>query len=1061
MSKRLYIVLCYLALCGLFSVTAKALNKSVCFTGNGYISPGAFYIESNVATVEFWTFKETWQVSSQEVLLSNFENGGWEFAVNSTSVMLKAFLDGVQQTISFPVLGMTGGWHHFAMTFDGNYLRFYMDGYQRGYVFDFKSVLTKPLSDTWLSIGCESMVNGATGQNFNGEVDEVRIWNKCLSSSDVRNWMHREVTDSIKPDYIQNLVLYYPFNEPDIYLDNNQILNSVTGYNLELYQNIISDISSVPVILSDDELQSTRALWSAFSQGTYSEPSGGLNLGITDYNEFDIREADIFGHDGGTGIITVGTNDGVDLQANRVWKIITNHDDEHPSLRFQIFDAGAGALFYDCLPVNNYKLMYKSSVEDTFMIIDEADNMEGNLIFFNNIDVKSGYFTIARDNDIPTVISATEVLNISTTSADFGGAVGCDGGANVSAFGVCWNTSGSATLDDSYTIDGSGTGEFTSHLDSLEPGIVYYIRAYATNSEGTAYGEEMVFQTNKMYQSVVFPEIPVKEYGAPDFDPGAFASSGLPVIYTSSDSDVATVTDEEKLHITGIGSTTIWVYQPGNDNYSPSSYKKMILTVNKAILKVSADDKTITYGDSLPALTYTITGFAGNEDTSVLTSMPQINSNAQDMADAGNYTISTSGGEAENYTFEHINGTLIVKKAELDIEALDQHITYGDSLPEAQYLISGFVNGEDTTVLDSIPEISYVAAELIPEAGTYEIAITGGGALNYELNYNNATLTVDRGLLNVSAENSQIVYGDNIPELEYAISGFIPKDTVYELDVQPEITTDASLFSDAGVYPITVTGAIDKNYDFRYESGNLTINKAVITAKAEDTTIVYGTEPDSFSYTVLGKIESDPNPVFEYSPQLTTDAGDYCNVGSYNIFIGSGVSQNYEPEYINGVLTVIKAIPEISELPETTPIAEGQSLISAQILGGLTTTNGSYKFSDPEYVPDSTGEEVDILFIPEDTLNYTTVKMKVGIIISTKTSVILPKNNAMAVQPNPVLRCFMLSNVEPGKIVQIFDIYGNLRKTIYWEGNVIDVSEFDPDIYMVSTENQMIKFIKQ
>ena len=95
---------------------------------------------------------------------------------------------------------------------------------------------------------------------------------------------------------------------------------------------------------------------------------------------------------------------------------------------------------------------------------------------------------------LPNVITAA-VANITANSATCGGHVTYHGGGTVNARGVCWSTSSNPTLDDKYTIDGSGTGTFTSNISDLEPGTTYYVRAYATNEAGTVYGDERDFNT--------------------------------------------------------------------------------------------------------------------------------------------------------------------------------------------------------------------------------------------------------------------------------------------------------------------------------------------------------------------------------------------------------------------------------------------------------------------------------------------------------------------------------------------------------------------------------------
>jgi len=94
----------------------------------------------------------------------------------------------------------------------------------------------------------------------------------------------------------------------------------------------------------------------------------------------------------------------------------------------------------------------------------------------------------------PTV-STAQVLAITQTSATSGGDVIFDGGATITARGICWSTSSNPTIADIHTTDGTGTGTFSSNLTGLAPNTPYYLRAYATNSAGTAYGNEVPFTT--------------------------------------------------------------------------------------------------------------------------------------------------------------------------------------------------------------------------------------------------------------------------------------------------------------------------------------------------------------------------------------------------------------------------------------------------------------------------------------------------------------------------------------------------------------------------------------
>jgi len=108
-------------------------------------------------------------------------------------------------------------------------------------------------------------------------------------------------------------------------------------------------------------------------------------------------------------------------------------------------------------------------------------------------EVLYGSGTIAP-NTVPSVTTA-DFTNITQTTATSGGNVTSDGGVTVTARGVCWNTSSNPTTANNHTTDSSGTGVFVSNLTGLTANTLYYVRAYATNSLGTAYGNEVTFST--------------------------------------------------------------------------------------------------------------------------------------------------------------------------------------------------------------------------------------------------------------------------------------------------------------------------------------------------------------------------------------------------------------------------------------------------------------------------------------------------------------------------------------------------------------------------------------
>jgi|TARA_B110000902_G_scaffold253253_1_gene315674 hypothetical protein len=93
------------------------------------------------------------------------------------------------------------------------------------------------------------------------------------------------------------------------------------------------------------------------------------------------------------------------------------------------------------------------------------------------------------------IIETTEITGVSETSAIGGGNVINDNGYQITSRGLCWSESPNPTIDNDFSLEGTGIGSFTSDLNNLTAGNSYYVRAYATSSVGTSYGDEIYFPT--------------------------------------------------------------------------------------------------------------------------------------------------------------------------------------------------------------------------------------------------------------------------------------------------------------------------------------------------------------------------------------------------------------------------------------------------------------------------------------------------------------------------------------------------------------------------------------
>lgn len=110
--------------------------------------------------------------------------------------------------------------------------------------------------------------------------------------------------------------------------------------------------------------------------------------------------------------------------------------------------------------------------------------------------------TFSTPSGLPTVQTATEVTLMGAGTAQCGGTVTGDGGFTVTSRGVCWSMSPEPTISNLHSTDGNGLGTFVSTIAGLQSSTTYYVRAYATNANGTVYGEQRTVTTPSGLPSV-------------------------------------------------------------------------------------------------------------------------------------------------------------------------------------------------------------------------------------------------------------------------------------------------------------------------------------------------------------------------------------------------------------------------------------------------------------------------------------------------------------------------------------------------------------------------------
>lgn len=176
----------------------------------------------------------------------------------------------------------------------------------------------------------------------------------------------------------------------------------------------------------------------------------------------------------------------------------------------------------------------------------------------------------------------------------------------------------------------------------------------------------------KQAQTITFGAITARNYGAPDFSTGATSTnSTIPITYTSSNTNVATVNSSGTVHITGAGTTTITASQAGNDGYFPATDVQQAFTVNKVPLTVRVRDTSKVEFTPNPEFTITYTGFVLGETAANLTTQPVASTTATTNSLAGIYSVTPENGVSQNYNFTYVAGRLtITPSAGTDKESL-------------------------------------------------------------------------------------------------------------------------------------------------------------------------------------------------------------------------------------------------------------------------------------------------------------------------------------------------------------------------------------------------------
>ena len=336
-------------------------------------------------------------------------------------------------------------------------------------------------------------------------------------------------------------------------------------------------------------------------------------------------------------------------------------------------------------------------------------------------------------------------------------------------------------------------------------------------------------------------------------------------------------------------------------------YEDGTLTVNKAPLTMTANDKTMTYGNSIPVFDISYEGLKNNETQPTWVTKPTLSSTVTPTSNAGTYPITISNADAKNYDLTIHNGTLTVEKADLTAKVDNKSRLYGDANPEFTLTYTGLKHNETVPAWEQEPTFETTATTQ-SNVGNYPVNLKNAVAVNYNITPVEGTLTVNKAPLKVTPKDCTRKYGEQNPQFELNYEGLKNSENQPEWTEEPVITTNATAGSSVGEYAITVKSAEARNYTLEKGSGTLTVTKAPVTIKLLDATRKYGTANPNFEMSYTGLIDGETTPAWTTYPTITTTAKEKSDVGDYAITAEGGELKNYEFEGITpGVLSVTPA----------------------------------------------------------------------------------------------------------------------------------------------------------
>ena len=507
----------------------------------------------------------------------------------------------------------------------------------------------------------------------------------------------------------------------------------------------------------------------------------------------------------------------ITLREPQLYMLVASTNEGHTSLKLLNQSSGETNAITDCGPVKSPTLKMRSNqtfqlgdfMRYTGYIINGNDTTGSNII----TQMQNGSEMIMLQFADKPTITTRAIDSVTGTSVLSGGAIVSDGGAIIYQRGVCWSTLQNPTVYDTHTTDGVGNGSFVSRVTGLTPGTLYYIRAYAINTAGISYGNQLTVTTPVLPTVTTAPVSGVwvdtaVSGGNVTSDGGAaiiargvcWSTSPNPTVTDGHTSD-STGAGAFVSHVTGLVTGTTYYLRAYATNVVGTAYGSQETFTTLQLPVVTTDpvtifsDTTATFSGSLTSYgdsTVTVRGFcwdtlsnptvAGNHTTDLTTTLGAFSDTVRTLSMGTTYyvrayaTNALGTGYGQQQTFTTLGIPIAVTDSVTRITTTTASF-YGNITSDggAAIISRGFCWGTfpDPTLADNTVQINGTIGNI-----SHNVTGLNPGTVYYVRSYARNTYGIAYGnTITISTVNPEFsvsalrTIGFSTGNLQYSVSG--------------------------------------------------------------------------------------------------------------------------------------------------------------------------------------------------------------------------------------------------------------------------------------------------